>query len=980
MAVCLCLTPATAAVDGNPFVVNFTSDDYNGHNRNFDIIADDHGNVYIANFEGLLCYDGTTFQMLHTPGISRLTRLYRDSDGRIWFGGYNVFGRIDADAQGRLSLNTILPENAKTKIGEVTSIESRGKNIVVGTLSGTDYLWNGKELSALLGKKNTTKEPSQQATIDGHKVNATLTLPGGERMDATSGGGLICSATNGTRQFTLNHENGLCSDNVNQLSYDGNGRVWGATDNGIFCVAYPSAFSHFTENEGISGEVLCMEGFKGTLYVGTSKGLYVNRGQRFVQVDGLNGSCWQLVATNDLLYAATSQGLKRTSGTSLEQLTEQHTLSVLPLPDGSCIVGELKGLYKRGKDGKMEKLADLENVTKMFLYSDGTIFVQDVYGNIYQMLEGSGTFESIDKRSSIADGAVVNMFLGNDLIDIISDKVIYTWQKGKHVYLPVDTLDSRFDYPRFIYTDRMGNVWMTDNAGRNITSFYKREIRKDFSPWLQTIDNEQVTAMYTAGDNVFFGNKSGIICWNRKAKDPAFEVKPEVFIRSIILGTDSTLKGEYATGDILANRAAMGELSLDSHHRTILFHFSTSKHPLIGDVAYRYRKSSDEAWSNWTTDTHADFVNLSPGSYTFEVQARDCYGRLSDSATVKFSIDNPWYLRWWSILLYIALLAAIVYAILRWRTKRLLKETERLEGIVEERTSELRLQKEAVEEKSQSLEKALSELEQAQNSLVRQERMATVGKLTKGLIDRILNPINYINNFSHLSEGLANDLADDVEDDKEHMTPDIYDDMLDLTQMIKSNLSKIVEHGTNTSRILKAMEEMLKERVGKLTPTDIADICRQDMEMLKKYYDEDIRQMNIQTQIEGCSEPIQIMADGAKLSKCLLSMLANSVYAVKKKYARQAYEPVIKLSLSQQDDNVVIRIYDNGIGIEDTIKEEIFAPFFTTKTTSEASGVGLYLTKETVQAHDGDVTMESVKDQYTEFTVTLKKNPNSQTS
>ena len=78
----------------------------------------------------------------------------------------------------------------------------------------------------------------------------------------------------------------------------------------------------------------------------------------------------------------------------------------------------------------------------------------------------------------------------------------------------------------------------------------------------------------------------------------------------------------------------------------------------------------------------------------------------------------------------------------------MLKEKERLEALVGQRTKQLVQQKNEIEEKSLKLEKALKELGQAQDELVRQEKMATVGKLTQGLIDRILNPLNYINNFS----------------------------------------------------------------------------------------------------------------------------------------------------------------------------------------------------------------------------------------
>ena len=67
---------------------------------------------------------------------------------------------------------------------------------------------------------------------------------------------------------------------------------------------------------------------------------------------------------------------------------------------------------------------------------------------------------------------------------------------------------------------------------------------------------------------------------------------------------------------------------------------------------------------------------------------------------------------------------------------------------------------------------------------------------------------------------------------------------------------------------------------------------------------------------------------------------------------------------------------DNGIGIEQTIIDKIFDPFFTTKTTSEASGVGLYLCHEIVQNHGGTISVQSVKHEYTEFTITLPRTKN----
>lgn len=79
---------------------------------------------------------------------------------------------------------------------------------------------------------------------------------------------------------------------------------------------------------------------------------------------------------------------------------------------------------------------------------------------------------------------------------------------------------------------------------------------------------------------------------------------------------------------------------------------------------------------------------------------------------------------------------------------------------VEERTQEIRSEKDAIQEESEKLAAALKALGEAQDELVRKERMATVGQLTQGLVDRILNPLNYINNFANLTSGLAKDLRE----------------------------------------------------------------------------------------------------------------------------------------------------------------------------------------------------------------------------
>jgi signal transduction histidine kinase len=288
-------------------------------------------------------------------------------------------------------------------------------------------------------------------------------------------------------------------------------------------------------------------------------------------------------------------------------------------------------------------------------------------------------------------------------------------------------------------------------------------------------------------------------------------------------------------------------------------------------------------------------------------------------------------------------------------------------------------QKDEIEEKSKSLETALNDLNKAQNELIRQEKMATVGKLTQGLIDRILNPLNYINNFSKLSEGLVKDLEANIDDEKEHMDTDNFEDTKDVLSMLRSNLQKVGEHGQNTSRTLKAMEEMLKDRSGGIVDMNLLQVLQLDEKMVDKYYAKEITDYHIKVTFNYPQQELPIKGNAEQLSKTLMSLLANAIYAVIKKIAKMqeekdqnvVYTPEVSLTLIPKEKMFEITIRDNGIGIENKILPKIFDPFFTTKTTGEASGVGLYLSREIIQNHGGDINVKTIKDEYSEFIITL---------
>lgn len=332
----------------------------------------------------------------------------------------------------------------------------------------------------------------------------------------------------------------------------------------------------------------------------------------------------------------------------------------------------------------------------------------------------------------------------------------------------------------------------------------------------------------------------------------------------------------------------------------------------------------------------------------------------------------------WGALNGFMIVGLVILQICKSRLKKKLRQKEYLAKIVEERTIELRIQRDQVLKESKKLSEALDALAKAQDELVRKEKLASVGQLTQGLVDRILNPVNYINNFAELSVGLISELKKNITGEQAVMSKEIYAESIEILDMMNGNLLKISEHGCNTVRIVKAMEELLKDRHGEAVQTDICNLCRVNADVVRKSFQSDIEAHQIQFEVHCPPEPVIADVNIEQMNKVMVSLLKNSFYALMRKAQKQHFAPLIILTLEKRlNGTFIITIRDNGIGIEDSIKSKIFEPFFTTKPTAEAAGVGLYLCREVILNHQGAIIVKSEKDHFTEFIITIPIHQNS---
>ena len=921
------LIPLTSNAQGIPFIRNFDSDEYHANSTNFDIETDGSGNVFVANFEGLLYYDFAEWRIIHTPGITRTTVAFKASDNNIWVGGYNYFGKIVRKSNGEITLKRIGSE--KLFKGEVTEIYEEEGELKFIVNNGNIYKVKDDQVSIVkeLGKESLRIGMLDVVDLDALSrgdedvvKNDTIIkeeLGNGITVYVMKNSGLLVKDEKRNSTYTITDANGLCSNNITYAAYDGRGHFWGSTNKGLFVVQLPSALTHFTSNEGLNGTVLTIGELNGKIYAGTDDGLYRQEGYKFVLVPGMPHACWNLHKRGNALLAATADGIfKINADGSTRQLTKANSMAVLD--DGDVIYsGEINGIYSVQADGQnRKKICYLENTRKIVKDKSGTIWAQGLYGSVWFKKAGDTQFRLYKAKEK-------------------SETMLSVVMTESKAVIVSEIAQKPFPYPLESFTDSKGVTWLTDKEGKNLYRWKDGKRLSDMDKFLMPLKDVTIHSIFTRGNELWLGNDDGLFVIDTDITDPQLTSTPKMFIRSVTLGSDSILWGGF------------GEMpeklpDLSYNDKGLTFTFSTDYPSIAGETMYRYRLNNG-SWSAWSSSTSASFANLSYGDYTFSVQALDITNQETETASIKFKVNPPFYYRWYMIILYFLLMILLAYGIFRLRLRRLKMDKIRLENLVKERTSEV----------------------------VRLEKMATAGKLTQGLIDRILNPLNYINNFSKLSEGLIKDVKANIEDEKEHMNEDNYEDTVDVLDMLTGNLQKVSEHGQNTTRTLKAMEEMLKDRSGGIVPMDLTSVIHQNEEMLLGYYKKEIAENNIKTVFDLPEQHLQIEGNAEQLSKVIMSMLSNSVYALVKKAQKTSFTPEISLKATKTDKAVVITVHDNGIGIEDTIIEKLFDPFFTTKTTSEAAGVGLYLSREIVQNHGGDITVKSVKDEYSEFTITL---------
>ncbi|MCQ2252275.1 MAG: SpoIIE family protein phosphatase [Bacteroidales bacterium] len=506
---------------------------------------------------------------------------------------------------------------------------------------------------------------------------------------------------------------------VTSVYEDDNNLIWVATDKGITLVDVYSPFSEFPNSiTGIQGSIRSILQVGDNLYIGadavfhnTLSTLGARPFKEMPSVKGRN-SIWKLDTIRGLVVGGGEKGLFSIdpNTNTLTDIDYYQTRNIRTYVVPEKRPDLLLGCSTSG-------LSVYDSNTGDWQYSLGAVGFYDYVRHIGE--DNMGYFMGSDRSRG------VSRFRFNDTYDTIVDVKKYTSENG----LPSDidnflmrtphglaigTVDGFYSYNAesdqfepneklnksfggkktfdLMYHDGQNNYWVkhviTNKRDENIKYWYLEEykmiddstsmaVTAPFRPYKNRINSFG----YIGNGCYIIGDINGFIHYDERIEKD-FEVAYKALIRKVenIYG-DSLIYGGYSKPEKIV-------LPYEQRNLRITFSATSYEHP--ESIRYKTWLENNDEWSDFRAENFKEYPNLRPGKYTMHVVAINCYNVYSDEDTITFEILPPWYLTIWAIIIYVIAFVLIIWLIIKMYTQKLIRDKQKLEQIVEERTSEIR--------------------------------------------------------------------------------------------------------------------------------------------------------------------------------------------------------------------------------------------------------------------------------------------------
>ncbi len=532
-----------------------------------------------------------------------------------------------------------------------------------------------------------------------HDIYCVNQLPGGDIAVGTKSGGLVLLRQSGEVERIIEKTDGLPSDFVTAIFGDAKGQVWVTTDNGI--AHFPLHITQFSEAQGIHGSVYAIDRIGGTIYAGTSLGLFrMRKGPAnepvFDPVPKIQEEVLTLVQLSGIAFVGTEHGLFALSGMKFEKVLPHTLHSAYEIAASS---EDPNVFYTAGGDGvqmlkrngtnwdAVSKVSTGQDFFAVMEAGDGKVWAANL-GSIW-LIDFSGASPKSEqfKAANGVPAGVIYIYNFRNHIVFASQKGLLQFDETNKRFVPDTELGERFANGQYVVStireDPRKDVWITGKGYHSVQQ--NTDLAWYESPLLEAKLGELFWLHFDPDGTCWTSGGTGALV--RYQRPPALKQDNfKVLLRDTILTNDSRT--------IYSGDGTTQQISLPYKDNAVRFEFAAPFPEGDQAVEYAYRLGTgDTAWSAWTKETRKDYTNLFEGKYTFQVRAKSPHGAISAPASYQFTVIAPWYRTWWAYAIYLAAFLLAGWLILRWRLRALEARNRWLEGVVEQRTAEVRTER-----------------------------------------------------------------------------------------------------------------------------------------------------------------------------------------------------------------------------------------------------------------------------------------------
>ncbi len=538
-----------------------------------------------------------------------------------------------------------------------------------------------------------------------------------------------------------------------------NDLVWLSLNKGLAKIEINSPIRKFGKEQGIEGAVNDIIRFNGELFVSTDLGIYYlhfnsDNYPQFLKVEGISDQSWSFLNfkknTDHKLLVATVVGLFEIKNHKAEQIifyqNENNNYYCYKLFQDTLTnmlyIGHSKGLLAAKTELNNWKIVNKYSEVKDEIRQIGKTLNSDLwlgtYFNGIIRVKNSSDFNYEVFRYGKESGLES---LSDIFIFTVTNQVYFGTASGLYSYEPLTNRierDSLFGIDYLLGKKSILKVaHHTNNEDFYVSALNKNHnylehiivrneniVTKDSLPFMR-LPSEQVDAIYCDENNItWFGSSSGLYSFNT-ATTKDYSNAYHTLIRKVTLNEDSTVfLGTFfsisSTGELFSSTLQPEQMvfQLDYEFNDITFEFAAPFFEEEKEIEFSYLLEGYKVtWTKWKKEPKAVFTNLREGKYNFKVKAKNIYGIESGTAEYRFAISPPWYRTILAYIVYGILIIIGIYFIVKLYTRKLEQEKITLEGIVQDRTAEIRYQKEAIELKNEVLKEQKEEISQQKDQI-----------------------------------------------------------------------------------------------------------------------------------------------------------------------------------------------------------------------------------------------------------------------